>query len=242
MKNPRCCLLAAFFLLGLSSLRAQVGTADSLVQRAFTSLKTKDEKAYLALFPDAERFSRITRTIMEQVLKSDAMQQIFAMDEKTKNINIDSLIMTEVTRVSSPEEHKAMQEKFVDAFQKTLQKGEAKGVKWSEAKLTGYTIDSTSVTDKEAEQFNLTGLKEAKGVIDFSVGEAAYQLTFGKMMLIPDEGGWFGIDFPQMGRKGESLATDAEASAADKEAATPPVKKPAAKAPATKKAPARKKA
>jgi hypothetical protein len=208
MINTRPVLLTALLFFLLPSLQAQGSTADSVVHRAFASLRTNDEKAFLALYPDAKQFIRFTRSIMEQVLKSDAMKQIFAMDEKTKNMNMDSLIMAEVEKISRPEEYKAMQDKFVSTFRSTLQKGEGKGVQWNEAKLTRYTIDSSTVTDKEAEQFNLAGLKEAKGVIHFSVGDSAYQLAFNKMMFIPDEGGWFGIDFAQLAREGESLEPD----------------------------------
>ena len=118
--------------------------------------------------------------------------------------------------------------------------------------MTGYTIDSSAFGDKQGMPFQLTGLKEAKGVIDFSVGDKPYQLAFGKMMLIEKEGGWFGADFTQLARKGESLEPDkeeTEAEAADEA----PRQKPAVKqqkaaagkpkAPVKKaKAPAKKKA
>jgi hypothetical protein len=251
MKNTKRLLLAAAFFLATQGLHAQVATADSLVHRMFTTLQTKDEKSFVALYPNAEQFTRFMKVIMEKVLNSDAIKQVMALDEKTKNLNIDSLIMAEVTKSSSPEEFAKMQEKFGKTFRDIIEKGEKKGVKWSEARLTNFTIDSTTAVDKEAEQLGLTGLKEAKGVIDFSVGEDAYQLAFSKMVYLQSEGGWFGAEFPQLARKGESLAPDKSAD----EDSPPPMerieqkkttgtkgKAPAAKKPGAAKAPVRKKA
>jgi hypothetical protein len=213
MKITHLLLLAVALFLAQAPLQAQHRTADSIVHKLFASLQQKDEKAYLALFPNQDQFSRFVKTIMEQVMKSDAMKQIFAMDEKTKNMNIDSLIMAETANAAGPKEYEVMQARFKSTFQKTIEKGEAKGVKWSEARLTGFTVDSTSVSNKEAQQFNLGELKEAKGIIDFAVADANYQLAFGKMMFFPGESGWFGAEIVQLARKGESLAPDASGSA-----------------------------
>ncbi|MDQ3279686.1 MAG: hypothetical protein M3Q06_15275 [Bacteroidota bacterium] len=220
-------------------LHAQVKTADSLVQRIFASLKAKDEKAFVGLYPNGQQFSRFMRTVMEGAMKSDQMKEMMSMDT-TKKINIDSLIDAQVAMFAQPQMVQQMQTEFAKTFQQVIEKGEKKGVNWNQARLTGFTIDSSSVKGDESMPFDLAGLKEAKGVIDFTVGDSAYQLAFGKMMYIQSEGGWFGAEFPQLARKGESLAPD---PAAEEEGAEPAREKTSTKKPAAKstgKAPAKK--
>ncbi len=210
MKISRMMLALFVMLAAQPLLHAQHRTADSTVQKLFAALQQKDEQAFLAIYPNANQFGRFMTSIMEQVLKSEGMKAIFATDEKTKNLNIDSLITAEAGNAAGPEKFAAMQAKNKSLFQSTLSKGEAKGVRWSEARITGLTVDSAAVSDKEAAQFNLKGLKEAKGVIDFAVGDSAYQLVFRNMVYFPAEAGWFGADIVQVARKGESLVPAAE--------------------------------
>lgn len=246
MKNTRPLLLATLFFFTLTSLQAQVKNADTMVHRIFAALKAKDQKAFVQLYPNAEQFSRFIRNIMEQTMKSDEIKKLMEADEKTKGLNLDSLIEAQVAVVSSPGAMRKMQEEFEQTFQQIIEKGEKKGVKWTEATLTGYTLDTVDMEATGA-PFQPKGIKEAKGVIDFTVGNAPYQLAFNKMMYIESEGGWFGADFTQVARKGESLQPDEEA-ADHAEAAPQDKKEPATKSktPATKKgskqkAPARKK-
>lgn len=247
-------LVLCFALIAASQLlHAQVRTADSLVHKIFASLKAKDEKAFVALYPDGQQFSRFMRSVMESAMKSDQMKEMLSMDT-TKKINVDSLIDAQVAMFSQPQMVQQMQAEFAKTFQQVIDKGEKKGVNWSQARLTGFTIDSSSVKSDESMPFELAGLKEAKGVIDFMVGDSAYQLAFSKMMYIQNEGGWFGAEFPQLARKGESLEPDPSAEGEDsavmmEEApaqkpaakAKAPAKKPAAKPKAKSKAPAKKK-
>lgn len=250
----RLALFIVLFALA-PSLQAQVRSADTMVQKIFATLKAKDQKAFVALYPNAQQFSRFIRNIMEQTLKSDEMKQLMAMDEKSKGMNLDSLVDAQVAAVSSAEGFQKMESEFGKAFQKIIEKGESKGVKWNEAILTGFTIDSTQAL-AEGSPIQPKGLKEAKGVIDFSVGDSAYQLAYSKMMFIESEGGWFGADFPQLARKGESLAPDATPGEDDedtgimteegtkpeaKKATKAPAKKPAAKAKPKTQAPVKKK-
>lgn len=228
-------------------LHAQVKTPDSLVHRIFATLKAKDEKAFVSLYPNGQQFGRFMRTIMEGAMKSEQMQEVMGMDEKTKNLNIDSLIDTQVAMFMQPEMVNKMQEDFSKTFHRIIEKGEQKGVNWSQAQLTSFSLDTSAVKGDENMPFELSGLKEAKGVIDFTVGDSAYQLAFGKMMYIQSEGGWFGAEFPQLARKGESLTPDATAKEeGDEDEATvtkeAPAKKPvaASKAKAAAKKPAAK--
>jgi hypothetical protein len=223
-----------------------------MVHRVFASLKAKDQQAFVALYPNAQQFSRFMRNIMEQAMKSDEIKKLMEADEKTKGLNLDSLIDAQIATVSGPDAMAKMQQEFGKVFQNIIEKGEKKGVKWSDAKLTNYTIDTVAV-GAEGTPFQPKGIKEAKGVIDFTVGEIPYQLAYNKMMYLESEGGWFGADFSQIARKGESLEPDPEVSESDtittitdsEAVAAPPkgrgkTKQPAVKAGQKTKSPARK--
>jgi citrate lyase gamma subunit len=248
MNITRPLALAIMLFFALPALHAQIKSPDTMVHRIFASLKAKDQQAFVQLYPNAQQFGRFIRNIMEQTMKSEEIRKLMEADEKTKGINLDSLIETQVAAVSGPEAMAQMQQEFGKVFQNIIEKGEKKGVNWSEAKLTGFTIDTAAV-GAEGAPFQPKGIKEAKGVIDFTVGDVPYQLAFNKMMFIESEGGWFGADFPQIARKGESLQPDPESGENDAEDVAEQMKKePGAKgkAPATKKnnakkAPARKK-
>ena len=166
----RIVLVCGLFLAATTS-QAQVRKAESLVQQIFTTLKNKDQKAFVALYPNAQQFGRFIRVIMEQTFKSDEMKQLMAMDSTSKGMNLDSLVDAQVDAVSNAEGFAEMEASFAKAFQKIIEKGESKGVNWSEAKLTSFTIDSSAI-DTKGSPVQLTGLKEAKGVIEFKAGDA----------------------------------------------------------------------
>lgn len=245
----RLVLVVALFAAS-ASLYAQAPTPDSLVHRIFASLKAKDQQAFVALYPNGPQFSRFMRTIMEQAFKSEQMREMMGLGDSARSLNIDSLIDKQVAIFSTPEMAANMQAEFGKTFQKIIEKGENKGVNWSEAKLTSFSLDTTSMEGVENIPFKLDGIKEANGVIDFMVGDSAYQLVFNKMMYIQNEGGWFGAEFPQLARKGESLLPDAEdaemvtdtvVSTFKEEAPPPPAPvKPKAKSKTGTKTPARK--
>jgi hypothetical protein len=245
MKITRPFFLLLAICFATQPMRAQVSNADTMIHKLFATLKAKDQNAFISLYPDANQFGRFIRNIMEQTMKSDEIKKMMEMDPKTKGINLDSLVDVETANATKPEAMAALSKEFSRQFQQIIAKGEKKGVKWNEAVLTSYTIDSSAA--QEGVPFVPKGFKEAKGVIDFKVGNEAYQLAYGKVMFLESEGGWFGAEFPQLARKGESLDPDPRVGADDDEAASQP-KKPAAKskAPAPKKkapakAPARKK-
>jgi hypothetical protein len=247
----------ALVCFSLQTVHAQVRNADTMIQKIFATLKAKDQQGFVALYPNADQFGRFIRSIMEQTLKSEQVRSMMAKDEKTKNLNLDSLIDAELAKETSPEKFAATQQQFAKTFQQIIEKGEKKGVNWSQAKLTSYTIDSADLGNQAGMPFQLKGLKEAKGVIDFTVGDSAYQLAYNKMMFIESEGGWFGADFSQLARKGESLAPDVamndeeDSTTTTTTGTTKPVnaskgkaktttKKPVAKSSANTKSPARK--
>jgi hypothetical protein len=199
-------LIAA--LIVIQGAKAQVSNPDTMIRKIFSTLQTKDQKAYVALYPTSAQFGKMMRTMMEQMLNSDQMKQMMAMDEKSKNMNIDSLINAEVDKITKPEAYAEMEKGFAESFQKIIEKGESKGVKWSDAKLVTYTKDTAADITGDMAMLQATGIKNMKGVIDFRSNNTDYQMSFDKMIYLPAEGGWFGGEFPQLARKGESLEPD----------------------------------
>lgn len=207
MKFPKALTLILAFNLSVSCANAQVSSPDTMIHKLFATLKAKDEKAFVALYPTGAQFGRMMRGMMEGLLNSEQMKQMMAMDPKSKDLNIDSLINTEVDKMSKPEVFADMQKSFGKKFQDIIEQGEKKGVKWNTAKLVTYTTDTTAAVSQEMEMFKASGIKNMKGVIDFTAGDSAYQMSFDKLIFIPAEGGWFGGEFDEVIRKGESFSS-----------------------------------
>lgn len=203
----RIVLLVAVILV-MQAANAQVSNPDTMIRKIFSTLQAKDQKAFVALYPNGAQFGKMMRTMMEQMLNSDQMKQMMAMDEKSKNMNIDSLINAEVTKMSTPEAFAEMEKSFGQSFQNIIKKGESKGVNWSDAKLVTFTKDTTANITGDMAMLQATGIKNMKGVIDFRSNNTDYQMSFDKVIYLPAEGGWFGGEFPQLARKGESLEPD----------------------------------
>jgi len=224
MKNTKRLILFIAVSFTIQSAHAQVSNADSMIHKIFTTLKNKDEKAFVALYPNAKQFSSFMRIMMEQMMNSEQMQQMMAMDEKSKNMNIDSLINTEVNKLTNPEAFAKMEQSFATKFKEIIKNGEDKGINWNDAKLATHTIDSTNTLGNEMEMLQTVGFKAIKGVIDFRSSGKDYHMSFDKIMFIPSEGGWYGGEFPQVALKSESLipppdemmATDSVAVALEK--------------------------
>ena len=203
--------LALFVIISFvtTSVSAQVKTADSMVHKLFGSLKNKDEKSFTSLYPNGQQMASLMRGMMESMFKSEEMQKMMAMDEKSKNLNVDSLIDAQLAQVTKPEAQAEMQKSFAKNFQEIVEKGENKGVNWSDAQLVSFTLDSTAqVDDEEMKMFARSGVKNLKGVIDFRAGGTDYQMNFDKVLYIPSEGGWFGGEFKQVIKKGESFTNE----------------------------------
>jgi hypothetical protein len=216
------------FLLAISfatsAAEAQVSNADTMINKLFTALKNKDENAFVALYPNGKQMTTMMRGMMEQMFKSEEMQKMMSMDEKSKNMNIDSLINAQLSQLSKPETQAEMQKSFGKSFQEIVEKGEKKGINWSEAQLVSYTLDSSAkADDAEMKMFAGSGIKNLQGVIDFKAGATDYQMNFEKVLFIPSEGGWFGGEFKQVIKKGESFAQEDDKTEVAIEEAEPKV-------------------
>lgn len=212
MKITRSLFLIFTALAATQVTLAQVSQPDAMVQKIFATLQSKDEKAFVNLYPNAAQFTKLMRSMMEQMLSTPEVKQAMAADPTSKNMNVDSLINVEVSKISDPESFAQMQKKFSSSFQQIIEKGEKNGVNWSNAQLTNFTIDTAAALDGEMAALKSTGIKAMSGVIDFRSNNTDYHMSFDKVMYLPEEGGWFGGEFPQLARKSESLTGENSAT------------------------------
>ena len=209
MKHIKRLVLLLAISFAAANAGAQVNSPDTIIHKLFVTLKNKDADAFVALYPNAKQMTNLIRGMMETMFKSEEMQKMMAMDEKSKNMNIDSLINAQITQAMKPEAQAEMQKGFTKNHSTIIEKGEKKGVNWADAQLVSYTFDSTSqVDDEEMKMFAGSGIKNLKGVIDFRAGGTDYQMNFDKVLYIPSEGGWFGGEFKQVIKKGESFTQE----------------------------------
>jgi len=196
----------------LQKLQAQVTSADAMANKIFTTLKAKDEKAYIALYPNKEQMSRLMtkmmKGIMSEVAKSpEAMQEL--KDEGKGNI--DSLISAELQKKASPEEMTKMEEKYAKDFYKIIEQGEKKGINWNTIELVKFDIDTVTVADESMKKlFGSNEFRSMKGVMHFKANDSAYQMNFDDVMYLPEESGWFGVKFKQLISEGEKFEKEDE--------------------------------
>ena len=203
MKHLRRLALLLSISFFTASVDAQVSNVDTMIHKLFATLKSKDEASFIALYPNGTQMANLVRSMLNTMFKSPEMQQMMAMDEKSKNMNIDSLVNAQVSQMNKPETQTEMKKAFSKNFQDIIDKGEKKGVNWSQAQLVSYTLDSTAeASDEEMKMFAGAGVKNVKGVISFTSGGADYQMNFDKVLRIPSEGGWFGGELKQVIKKG----------------------------------------
>ena len=82
MKSVRRVMTMALLCLSLQTVQAQVRNADTMIHKIFASLQAKDQKAFVALYPNAEQFGRFIRGIMEQTMKSEEIKKLMAILKK----------------------------------------------------------------------------------------------------------------------------------------------------------------
>lgn len=239
MKYAKKFILLFVVYFSIQSINAQVSNPDTMIHKLFASLKAKDEKAFVAMYPNASQMQTLVRAVMDATMRTEEMQQMMAQNPQTKGMSLDSIINAQVASLSKPEVVEQMQKGFGKSFQQIIKKGEQKGVNWSHAKLTHYTFDTTApATVKGIAALVGLGYKNMKGIIDFTSDDSAYQLSFDKIISIPKEDGWFGGEFQQLIRKGESFAANDDIEVKDEIVTTtekvipppPPPAKPKVKA------------
>ncbi len=205
-------------LINGHAVQAQITNPDTMVHRLFGSLKAKDEKAFVALYPNMQQMQRIMTKMFTGIKAEMAKKKAEALpkDKTTDSAllvfaNLDSIIVAELEKATSPESLVEMKTKFAKDFQSMIDKGEKRGIDWTKTEMVNYTFDTASLKDSNSiKVFGSEDYKSMKGVVHFKAGDSAYQLSFNQVMFIPEEGGWYGVRLRQLAREGEVLANDEE--------------------------------
>lgn len=165
MKKIICLLsLTSFFCV---SLRAQTATADSLIHKAFASLKNNEEQSFVALFPTYPQIRRIfdgmVAGIKDTAMRAKMKMQLDKVDEAAYN--------------------KDLKPEFGNAFRSFQEQAKAKGMNWLTARL-----DSFPAHEEESPGMDI---KYLNGKMYVSSGNAAYVIPFSNVVYA--DGGWYGI-------------------------------------------------
>lgn len=241
MKLIRLMALALTILLSAQTLHAQITSANAMVEKMVAVLKDKDSKAFVALHPNKDQMMRLVgkmiKGIMTEIQKSpEAMKEIQA--EGTGYV--DSLITAQLMKKASPEEMAKMEQKHIEEFNSILKKGEEKGITWSNIVLTKADVDTVTVADEAmVKMFGSDKFRTMQGVLHFTSGTEGYQLSFNKVMFLPEEGGWYGVKLKQLAKEGEKLSDmsnkeEEEVTVENVEEVPPPPPPPARKKQKTK--------
>lgn len=201
------------------SVYTQPASPAAMIHAIFTCVKAKDENAFMALCPDARQWERIGKKFAENTrVKIKAERK--AWQEQYKNhphgssasfAEADSALDAALRENYSPKGIKAAQERFRNGFRFMLQKGEKKGINWKAVTLINYTLD-TANADRQAGRFFLgqSGYKSVQGLIHFKAGSDTFKMSFGDVLFLPEENGWYGAQLAQLVREGEPLEADHE--------------------------------
>jgi hypothetical protein len=214
---------------------AQEKSADTMLHKIFRALQTKDEAAFLSLFPDYKQMNRF--------LKESMVQQLHRSigPDSTSKINVDSLLESSMEKMTEETFKSEMHKEFTASFYAILKEGEDKGLTWNKAVLVDYNL--FYVSDEE-------GFPAYDGILHLKEGGKEYKVAFDQVIDMEKEGGFFGVNLKKIVKGNESLDGVLESSKRDvpqelmelsaepKKTSikkTPPAKKPVAKPTGAKK-------
>ena len=150
-------------LLSLSwHSRGQTASVDTLVQTLFFSLKNKDEKAYMKIFPSYQETRNMFRKSVEK-MKDNATAA-------PAGINMDSVLDAEFSKFTEETYKTEIQEALKKSFQSVLKQGEEKGLNWNRIELASYRLDTIKETDMN--------LSSVKGILNIKDSAREYEVFF----------------------------------------------------------------
>ena len=210
MINTRKLLALLIFTLFIETTQAQITSPDTLVHRIFTALKNKDEKAFVALYPNQEQMTKMMSKIMAGLIT-----EIAKMDTTNKKKLIggdfNEMMLEELKKKTKPEQMEKEFGRFAKNFRDIIEKGEQRGIDWNRITLLRYSYDSITMKDETAVKlFGTDGMKTMEGKLYFTSADSVYQVSFHETLYLPEERGWYGAELHQLKKENETLADDTE--------------------------------
>ena len=183
---------ALLLLLIPATSAAQTASVDSLVHKLFLSLKNKDEKSYIDLFPSYTLTKNMFRKSVEKMKGNIAIP-----DAK---INMDSLMDAELDKFTEDTYKADIQGNLRKSFQSIIKEGEYKGIKWSRSQLASYTLDTINEPDID--------VTSVKGMLNLTDSANEYELYFTDILFFEEDKKWYGASLNKLVRKGDGAEND----------------------------------
>jgi len=176
---------ASLMLMLFASANAQSPSLDVHINKLVDALKSKDENAFVKLFPGYEEMKNLLRTTFE---KMSAMSE--------EKINIDSVMEKEFKKMTKEKFQTEMQEGFKKSFREFVESGEKKGITWENIGFIGFNIDTS-------DKINEMNMLSAQGVLEISENDQKYKIHFREIIWMDDVKGWYGIDLKRFVAPGD---------------------------------------
>jgi hypothetical protein len=236
MKRIRSILTLICFLIFCQAAQAQINSPDTMAHRIFTILKTKDEKAFVALFPNPEQMikmlSKVMANLVIEIAKADTTNK-----KEVNQGDFNALMLEGLKKKTTPEQLAKEYGRFAKNFRDIIEKGEQRGIDWNKIALLRYTYDTITMNDEMAVKiFGNDGMKSMKGRLYFTSADTVYEVSFKETLYLPEERGWYGAELHRLKKENETITNEMEMKEEILESSDiveppppPPPKKPKAK-------------
>ena len=210
MKITKRLFFLSCAVLLMKSSHAQISSPDTMVHRIFTSLKNKDEKGFVALFPNQEQMTKMMSKLMAGLVTEIAKMDTTNKKEIRQD-DLNEMMLEQMKSKTKPEELTKEYERFGKNFRDIIKKGEQRGINWNNITLLKYTYDTIAMKDEMAVKlFGTAGMKSMKGQLFFTSADTIYQVSFKETMYLPEERGWYGAELYRLKTENEKLTDDIE--------------------------------
>lgn len=187
-----------------------------MVHEIFAYLKSRDEKAFMALCPDSAQLVRILKKFEENARAKREAERKAWQEQSTNHpqgsfasfAETDSMVDASLRKNYSPEGIKMMQERYRTGFRFMLEKGEKRGINWRTAAFINRTPDTTRSAQTTYFFLEQSGYKSANGIVHFKAGQDTFKMSFGEVLFLPEENAWYGGMLYKLVREEERLEDD----------------------------------
>lgn len=183
----RFALVLLFVSLSLFS-QAQEQEKEGFVKGLAEILKTKNEQAYLRLFPDYPKML----VLMKELMAGSGQQ----MDSSFARFFTEDAYQKE------------MMGEMGEKFRKFIQKGEEKGIAWDKTSLVSYTLEMKA-EDQDDDAMN-TNLKMYTGEMELQAADKSYIVRFKESLWWEADKKFYGAEMKKVFEKGKEEAEEEE--------------------------------
>jgi hypothetical protein len=148
---------------------------EVMIRKIFSVIQQKDADGFVKLFPDAS-------TMREVVTKLYSEEKKEGLDELLAELSDSSL-----------------QSQFSETFSEIMEKGNEKGIDWSQAKFISFSADSSII--EEIKTTRLTGK------IYFNAGKIEYFMSYDDIIWFENRG-WYGVNIRRIDEKSKEDEPD----------------------------------